>query len=176
MLVVVIIIASLLVAGCINIISPSPTPSVPTPIPTTTHNPILESAASELMSANPLGWEHYAKKVTWNGGNSVTIFFIERAAGNYSAIPLAANKTLMVFATTQDAAKYIDSIDKSTYLWSDRPFDRNDSAIPTAISALGVPSAYQHWYYIQGSEPNEKFGDIYQFDNIVQLNTDWELG
>jgi hypothetical protein len=39
-----------------------------------------------------------------------------------------------------------------------------------------VPSAYQHWYYIQGSEPNEKFGDIYQFDNIVQLNTDWELG
>jgi hypothetical protein len=174
-IVALIMIATLLMAGCINIISPSPTPSVPTPIPTTTHNSILESAANELMSANPLGWEHYAKKVTWNGGNSVTIFFIERAAGNYSATPLAANKTIMVFASTQDATKYIDSIDKSQYIWDDKPYS-NDSAIPVAISSLGVPSAYQHWYYIQGSEPTEKFGAIYQFDNIVQLDTDWELG
>jgi hypothetical protein len=176
MLVAVIIIASLLVAGCINIITPSPTPSVPTPIHTSTHNPVLESAANEWMSVQPLGWVHYGKKETWNGGNSVTILFIERAADNYSATPLASNTTLMVFATSKDAAKYIDSIDKSNYLWSDRPFDKNDSTIPTAIRALGVPSAYQNWYYIEGyGTHNEKGGDIYQVDNIVEVVSNWAL-
>ena len=176
--VITLVIVAPLVAGCINIISPTPTPAVPTPIPTTTHNPILESAVSWLMPNDTDGYVHYDKHVTWNGGNIVTVSFIEagRIKELINATPLASNTTLMVFATTQDATKYIDSIDKSYYLLSDRPFDTNDSAIPTAIRALGVPSVYQHWSYLEGfGTPNEKFGDIYQFDNIVQLNSDWAV-
>jgi len=178
-IVVFIMVASLSLAGCVIKFTPTPMP-VPTPVPTTTHNPILESAANQWMSGEPLGWVHYGKKETWNGGNSVTIFFIERAANNYtkniSAYPTAANYTFMVFATTQDATRYIDSLDKSQYLWEDAPFSANLTDTPNAIRALGTPSVFQHWYYIEWHRtPNEKLGAIIQYDNIVQVETFWAL-
>ncbi len=168
-----VMVTSLSVAGCVINMTPTP---VPTPIPTTTHNPILESAANQWMTAEPLGWVHYGKKETWNGGNSVTVSFIERGAvkENANKTPMAANYTFMVFATTQDATKYIDSLDKSHYLWEEAPFSANMTDTPTAIRALGTPSVFQHWYYIERT-PIVKLGDIIQYDNIVQVDSAREL-
>jgi len=175
-----VIVASLSVAGCINIISPSLTPTpVPTPVPTTTHNPVLESVANARMSGNPKGFLHWDKHVTWNGGNIVTLLFLERDATNGSAIPLACNDTYMAFSSTQDASKYIDSIDKSQYVWESdygRPY--------LGINGTSRASVYQDWYSNVGPPisnsgaipPNFKSSTIQQFDNIVELQSDWAFG
>jgi hypothetical protein len=114
--------------------------------------------------------------VTWNGGNSVTVIYNERGAvkENVNATPLAANHTFMVFATTQDASKYIDSLDKSHYLWSDRSYEQDANGTLTAIRTLGTPSVYQNWFYVENT-PIHKFGNIYQWDNIVEISSAYEL-
>jgi len=61
-----VLVASLSVAGHLQTVLPTPTsPTVPTPVPTSTHNPILERAASKMTSVdtldNPPQFFHYAK-------------------------------------------------------------------------------------------------------------------
>jgi len=181
--VIALVIVAPLIAGCINIISPSPTPTpVPTPVPTTTHNPVLESVANRLASCNTIGnppvYVNYDQHVTWNGGNIVTVFFLERDATNASAIPLAANYTFMAFSTTKDASKYIDSIDKSQYVWE------TSYGWPYLSNGTSRASVYQKWYCNVGPPisnsgevpPNFKSSTIQQFDNIVELESDWAFG
>jgi hypothetical protein len=174
--VIALVMAAALAAGCINIISPTPTPAVPTPIPTSTHNPVLESAASEWMSANGtgLGMVYYAKQEMWSGGNIVTVSYIEKDATSVNATPEAENHTFMAFATTQDATKYIDSIDKSHYIWdADTPYNRT---LTTVLSLPeGIPSVYQRWFYTE-SAPTLKGETISQYDNFVELYSYWAIG
>lgn len=173
------LLAVLSVAGCTQLATPVPPPAVPTPVPTSAHNPVLENLAYEITSTNPQGWVRLDKHVTWNCGNMVSITYIE--IGNTDEtknIPaLASNVTFMAFASAQDASKYVDSLNKSYYVRSDMPYDPNSSKTYRTIAALGTPSVYQSWYHSEGTfPPSWKYDEVIQYDAVVQLRSSWVLG
>jgi hypothetical protein len=177
---VFVIIASLSAAGCtVPFIQHKASP-LPTPIPTKTHNPALESAANELISAPPPGWVRYDTNVTWDGGSCVTLNFIDKghtfdtALNDTKEIMNGTYRTyitLRAFATSQDAATYAEDLAYGDIV-DDIPFTTNSSSafstfgVPSyQISAFGIPSVYQHFYLTLGPD---RVYHVYQYNNFVE--------
>jgi hypothetical protein len=164
---VLVMIVSLSVPGCINVNMPTASPSRAT----STHNPALEKLVSEFKLAQNTRIVSGALptfSVTWHNDNSVTLetFFSDNPS-------FPENSTWTAFPTTQGATNYLNSIDKSDYRLINNTDSKSDAFASQYYNATGhYAQTFQHWFYLGSLQPPySESRDITQWDNILEFTT-----
>ena len=166
-----VMVASLSIAGCTN--STNNPATSPTP---QTHDPTLEKLIDAYkqeiygnQSTTVSTWD-----VTWNNATSANILFTFETSGNASfglTATVSVNDTVRSFPTTQDATSFLTAFDKTKY--SVRSTDYTSDPTSNAYyNATGhYPSVYNAYSYTQRGMlgASEKVYAVTQYDNVINV-------
>ena len=172
--IVLVMVASLSIAGCTSSTSSNQTSSG-----ATQHNAVPESVVSSwkatAYSGNTTGENKTglnAWQVTWLNDSSVNVQESLTAANANISINISSNDTLTAFPTTDAATAYLKSLNLSQYRLVRTDYrNQNDSLVlGTLINATGHrPSTYVR-YAAQQFDLSHGVS-ITQFDNYVDVST-----
>ena len=168
---VLVMVASLSIAGCTNSTNnpaTSPTPQA--------HDPTLEKLI-DAYKQEIYGNQSAAVKtwnVTWNNETSANILFTFNTATNSSfglTATVSVNDTVRSFPTTQDATSFLTAFDKANY--SVRSTDYTSDPTSNAYhNATGhYPSVYNAYSYTERGilGASENVYAVTQYDNIINV-------
>jgi hypothetical protein len=158
--VLLLVVASLLVAGCTTstTTNTNQTPSATTS--TATHDALLEKyIAADKNDSSSVGnvtvWE-----VTWTNGTSAHVDFIIKA----QTATVTGNETFIAFPTTQDATQYLNAMNKTGYNLTSAEF--SGSGGPYQNSTGHAPQVYKYYSMSEG----QTLHGIRQEDNIITVS------
>jgi len=169
--VLLLVVASLLVAGCTTSTtsntnqSPSATPS------TATNNATLENyfvihknRTYENKNFSVKAWE-----VTWTNSTSARLeYTLLNKTTNRTASDIS---TLMIFPTTQDATTYLNAMNKTAYNLASTIYPSEG----TYLNVTGhAPTVYKQYVWNEGNEyviSQYTYHEISQLDNIIITST-----
>ncbi|MGZ4927512.1 MAG: hypothetical protein ACXV76_04435 [Halobacteriota archaeon] len=170
-LMVLVMVASLSIAGCTNSTNnpaTSPTPQA--------HDPTLEKlidAYKQEISGNQ-STTVSTWNVTWINATSANILFTFATAGTGSlglTATVSVNDTVRFFPTTQEATSFLTAFDKTNY--SVRSTDYTSDPTRNAYyNATGhYPSVYKAYSYTESGMlgASEKVYAITQYDNVINV-------
>jgi hypothetical protein len=170
-IVVLVMVASLSIAGCTNSTNnpaTSPTPQA--------HDPTLEKlidAYKQEINGNQ-STTISAWNVTWNNATSANILFTFDTSGNSSfglTATVSVNDTVRSFPTTQDATSFLTAFDKANYSFRNTDYT-SDPTSNTYHNATGhYPSVYKAYSYTERGilGASEKVYAVTQYDNVINV-------
>ena len=166
-IVLLLVVASLSVAGCTN-----NTTNTATSPSAQAHDATLEKYVNVTKQAEygNKTKEILAWLVTWNNDSSVTI--LETVKNRTDNSSVSGNTTLINFQSNQDATNYLNAFDKSNYSLISTSFKTSDA--PTLKNVTGhVPSVYAEYIKIEGSifDLTYKATLLMQYDNIIAIQS-----
>jgi hypothetical protein len=176
-IVVLVMVASLSIAGCTNSTNSTNSTNNPATSPAPqAHDPTLEKLIDAYkqeiygnQSTTVSTWE-----VTWNNATSANILFTFETSGNGSfglTATVSVNDTVRSFPTTQDATSFLTAFDKANYSLrsSDYTSDPTSNAYYNAIGHY--PSVYNAYSYTQRGilGASEKVYVVTQYDNVINV-------
>ena len=168
--VLLLVVASLLVAGCTTSTT-SNTNQTPSAISSTaTHDAFLEKylAAQKNVSYADKNEPVNAWELTWINSTSARLewtVFNKSLNGTWNYV-----RTFIVFPTTQDATHYLNAMNKTAYSLTRTVYESNG----TYQQATGhAPQIYKDYQWTEN--PSSKFEirghEISQLDNIITMTT-----
>ena len=178
--VLLLVVASLLVSGCIDttpsfpMVTPTPTASA-TPS-TATHDALLEKylAENKNISYADSGEHIRAYELEWI--NSTTAHLLRSYQNTSTDETWSYDDTYVVFPTSQDATNYLNAINKTAYRLASTQYP-SEGAYLTATGH--APQIYKQYVWNEGNPFNisEYTGHaITQLDNIIATDTFKRVG
>jgi outer membrane murein-binding lipoprotein Lpp len=171
-IIVLVMVASLSVAGCTTTNNTTQTSSA-APSAATQHDALLEKLVNTFKqeeygntSNTVQAWD-----VTWNNGTSVIVLETLKESSSGINLTVAANHTFMSFPTTQDATNYLNAFDKTNYSLTSMDY-QNSSSTHVYTKATGHdPSVYVEYTYTEGSllAGSVTVHELIQYDNVIQM-------
>ena len=170
-IVVLVMVASLSIAGCTNSTNNPATSPAPQ-----AHDPTLEKlidAYKQEINGNQSttisAWD-----VTWNNATSANILFTFKTSTNSSfglTATASVNDTVRSFPTTQDATSFLTAFDKANYSLRSTDYT-SDPTSNAYYNATGhYPSVYIAYSYTEKGilGASEKVYTLTQYDNVINV-------
>jgi len=173
-IVVLVMVASLSIAGCTNSTNSTNNPAT-SPAPQA-HDPTLEKlidAYKQEINGNQ-STTVSAWNVTWNNATSANILFTFDTSGNSSfglTATISVNDTVRSFPTTQDATSFLTAFDKANYSFRSTDYT-SDPTSNAYYNATGhYPSVYKAYSYTERGilGASEKVYAVTQYDNVINV-------
>jgi hypothetical protein len=170
-LMVLVMVASLSVAGCTS--NTNNTATSPSSTTASTHDALLEKLVNTFKQEESGNASNtvQAWDVTWNNGTSVIVLETLKESSSGINVTVAANHTFMSFPTTQDATNYLNAFDKTNYSLTSMDY-QNSSSTHVYTKATGHdPSVYVEYTYTEGSllAGSVTVHELIQYDNVIQM-------
>jgi len=176
LIVLLLVVASLLVAGCSTTSNTNQTPSASATPSTATHNATLERFLTEYKNRSNIlqndrtfkAWE-----VTWINSTSARIEYAwqnKTQNNSYSAVD-----TFTIFPTTQDATQYLNSMNMTVYSLASTQYTFGAYQIVTGHA----PQVYKQYVWNEGNSLDISAftrHEIIQYGDIVEIYTARALG
>ncbi len=172
--IVLVMVASLSVAGCTTTNNANQTPSA-TSTAATQHDAFLEkylAVYKNLHYSNSIAHVQ-AWQLDWVNSTSARLQFTE--LNKTSNLTNTWDQTWMVFPTTQDATNYVNAMNLTAYSLASTEYPSGGAYQNVTGHA---PQIYKDYEYSEGSLLNIssiKLHQIVQYDNIVVVSTGKEL-
>jgi hypothetical protein len=168
MIVLLLVVASLLVAGCTTSTT-SNTNQTPTPS-TATHDAFLEKylAAYKDTQYSNKSRQIKAYELEWINGTSARLqntFFVQ--VSNYSNTTSAHDITFTVFPTSQDATNYLNAMNKTAYSLQSTIYTDSPGGLAYKNVTGNAPQIFKSYRLNEFTQSKE----ILQADNIVWVAT-----
>jgi hypothetical protein len=170
-IVVLVMVASLSIAGCTNSTNNPGTSPAPQ-----AHDPTLEKLIDAYkqeingnQSTTVSTWD-----VTWNNATSANILFTFETSSNGSfglTATVSVNDTVRSFPTTQDAKSFLTAFDKANYSLRSTDYT-SDPTRNAYYNATGYyPSVYKAYSYTERGilGASEKVYAVTQYDNVINV-------
>ena len=171
------VIASLLVAGCFSTPSDThQTPSASATLSTATHDAFLEKhvAAFKNTTTSDNNVNFTAWEVTWINSTSARIQ--DTSTNKTTNATWSYVRTFIVLPTTQDATNYLNAMKTANYSLSSTVYRSSGGAYRSVIG--NAPTVYKYYEWNEGNPLNiSEFRDhnIIQTDNIISIETGTHL-
>jgi predicted small secreted protein len=175
--VILFVVASLLVSGCVNNTTSNISTTNQTPSTSAaTHDVFLENylAAFKNGTYSDTRISIKAWELTWINSTSAQL---QLATVNKSTnVTYSSNQTFMVFSTAQDATNYLNSANMTAYSLASTVYPAEGAY---RMATGHAPQIYKQYQWNEGNPFNiseYKFHQIEQLDNVVRIATAKSLG